>query len=85
MAGGTRLVGLHLSDEMVSAGASVREAVWELLPSFAVTTAVCVVVTAAAEALNFADVAPDGTVTDVGTVRYELLSLRVTAVLEDGA
>lgn len=50
----------------------------------AVITAVCVVVTALAEALKLIDAVPAATVTDAGTVTYELLSLRATAVFEDG-
>ena len=60
-------------------------AVWELLPRVAVTTAVCAVVTVPAVALNEALAAPAETVTDAGILRFALLSLNVTLVLEGAA
>ena len=57
-------------------------AVWELLPSVAVMTAVCTAVTVPAVALKVALVAPAETVTDAGTFRFALLSLSATLVLE---
>ena len=82
---GLRPVGLQLKEVKISPGNSVKEAVWALVPSAAVTTAVCVVLTVPAVAVKLAVLAPVATVTDVGTVRLELLSLMVTAVLAGAA
>ena len=76
-----RLDGLHCSDETASAGDKVREAVCELLPSVAVTTAVWVPGTAPAVALKVALVAAAATLTEAGTVSSGLLEPSATAVL----
>ena len=76
-----RLDGLHCREAKASGGNRVREAVWELLPSVAVTTTVCVPVTVPAVALKVALVAAAATLTDAGTVSRELLSPSATAVL----
>ena len=80
MAPKTRLVG-HCSDERASGGARIREVVWELPPSRAVTTAVWMVLTVPAVALKVALVVAAATLTEAGTVSRELLSLSATAVL----
>jgi len=77
--------GLHCKDANASGGSNVREAVLELLPKVAVTTAVCVLLIVPAVALKVALVAPLATVTDEGTVRLAALSLTVTAVLAGAA
>ena len=76
-----RLDGLHCRAARDSGGNRVREAVWELPLSVALTTAVWVVLTAAAVALNVAVADPAATVTDAGTVRLELLSPSPMAAL----
>ena len=76
------LLGLHCIEARASAGNSDSEAVWELLPSLAVITAVLVLLTVPATALNTALVAPLSTVTDGGIVSAALLVLSVTVALE---
>ena len=77
----TRLDGLHSREATASAGDKVREAVCELLPSVAVTTAVWAPGTAPAVALKVAVVAAAATLTEPGTVSSALLEPRATAVL----
>ena len=77
--------GLHCREARANGSNRFSEVVWELEPSAAVTIAVCPAVTAAAAALKVAMEAPAGTVTDIGTARFELLSLSATAVLEAAA
>ena len=60
-------------------GVKVRVVVWELLPSVAVITAVCVVVKVPDEAVKPPEVVPAGTLTERGTVRAGLLDVKVTA------
>ena len=79
-----RLDGLHCREAKARGANRVREAVWELPLSVAVTTAVWVVLTAPAVALNLPEGDQAAIVTDAGTVRLELLSRRATVVL-DGA
>jgi len=76
-----RLDGAHPSEATASGGSSEMDAVCELLPNVAVTTAVCTLVIVPAVAPNVALVAPLATVTEAGTDRLELLSLSVTAVV----
>ena len=85
MAFGLKLVGVHATEVRANAGNRVREAVCELVPTAAVTTAVWLVLTVPAVAVKLAVLAPLAMVTDVGTVRLELLSLMVTAVLAGAA
>jgi hypothetical protein len=80
-----RLVGLQLKEISVSGSNSVRDTVWELLPSVALTAAVWVALTALAPAKNVALVEPAETVTDAGTVTLELLSPSATLVFEGAA
>ena len=76
-----RLVGLHCKETKASGGNSVREAVCELPFRLAVITAVCEVLMVPAVAVKVAVLAPLATVTEAGTVTFELLSLNVTLVL----
>jgi hypothetical protein len=79
------LTGLHTSVDTPSTGLTVTVAV-TLAPSVAVTTAVCVVATEPLTAVNGADVAPAGTVTDAGTARTDgLFELSATALPPGGA
>jgi len=80
-----RLVGVQAREVTARGGNNVREAVCMLVPSAAVTTAVCVLLTAPAVAVKLAVFDPLTTVTDVGTATSELLSLIVTAVFADTA
>jgi len=80
-----KLVELHTKEARANGGRSVREAVCELAPSAAVTTAVCVLLIVPAVALKVALVAPLATVADEGTVSTELLSLTAIAVLAGAA
>lgn len=77
--------GLQEREEMARGGNRVSEAVWELVPRVAVTTAVCVLVMPAAVAVKVADKLPTGTITEEGTERRELLSLNPIEVLTEGA
>ena len=79
------LDGLHCNDVTATGGNSDIEAVCELPPKLAVTTAVCALLIVPAVALNVALVAPLATVTEPGTVSDALLSLTVTAVLAGAA
>ncbi|HTQ56836.1 MAG TPA: hypothetical protein VMI94_20355 [Bryobacteraceae bacterium] len=81
MAPELKLVGLQASEVSARGGSSEMDAVCELLPNVAVTTAVCTLPIVPAVALNVLLVAPLATVTEAGTVRLALLSLSVTAVL----
>ncbi len=74
-----RLVGLQDSWLTVVDASSEIDAVLELPLYEAVTTAVCVAVNVPAVAVKFADVAPDATVTDAGTVNAVSLLDSVTA------
>ncbi|HTQ56834.1 MAG TPA: hypothetical protein VMI94_20345 [Bryobacteraceae bacterium] len=76
-----RLDGLHSTDDSAKGGSNVMEAVCELLPKVAVTMAVCVLPTVPAVTVNVDVVVPPATVTDCGTVRLVLLSLKVTSVV----
>lgn len=60
------LAGLHVSDETVGSGVTVTVAV-ALAPSVAVRVTICDVATEAPVAVNVADVAAAGTVTEVDT------------------
>jgi len=75
-----RPVGLHWKDARAIAGINESEAACELLPSVAVTTDVCGLLTVPAVGLKTALVAPPGTVTEGGSVSIELLSDSVTVV-----
>jgi hypothetical protein len=82
-----RLVGLQVRVETCTAAASrLTVAVWELLPSVAVTVALWLLtIEAAAVALKVVFVAPAATVTDAGTLRSALLLATVTFVPPVGA
>jgi len=67
------------------AGFKIAESLIALPPEDAVMTAVCTAVTAAAVAVKEAKLEPAGTVTDAGTVKLELLEVRLTAVPPAGA
>lgn len=77
----TRLDGPHTTEVTLSAGRTVTDAVWELLPNVAVTITGWELLTAPAVAVKVALAAPAGTVIDAGMVTEALLSLRETAVL----
>ena len=77
--------GLQVREEMVVGGCKVSEAVLELVPRVAVTTAVCVLVMLAAVAVKVADGLPAEIRIDAGTERRALLSVNTTEVLTEGA
>jgi hypothetical protein len=81
------MVGLRVSEESVTADARVmvRDACAELDPRVAVITAVVVVVTDVVVIVNVALVAPEATVTLLGTLAEELLLLKLTTVPPEGA
>ena len=79
------VAGLHCKEARANGGSRVTEAVCEPLPNAAVTTAVCMLVIVPAVAVKLALVAPLATVAEAGTVRLEVLSLRVTVVLPGAA
>lgn len=78
-----RPLGPHCREARARDGISVREAVCELLPSVAVTTAVWALAIVPAVAMKFALVEALDTVTDAGTVRLALLSLSPMMVLAE--
>lgn len=74
-----RVVGAHASDiKAGGAESSVKDCVWELPFTDAVTAAVWLVEMVPAAAVKFADAAPDATVTEAGTVSAALLLERAT-------
>ncbi len=75
-----RLVGVQETRLTVIGGTSRIDAVRELLLYDAVTTAVWLVVIVPAVAVKFADVAPEATVTEAGTVNAAALLDNVTAM-----
>ena len=81
------LVGFRVSEESVTdvAGVMVSEACAELLPSVAVITAVVVVVTDVVVTVNVALVAPEATVTLLGTLAEPLLLDSETTAPPEGA
>jgi hypothetical protein len=80
-----RLVGVHASDETVGSGFTMTVVV-ALPPSVAVTVTVCDVTTEPPVAVNVADAAADGTVTDTGTGSAAvLLDVSVTRLPPVGA
>jgi hypothetical protein len=81
-----RLVGLHATPDTSTGACRLIVAVWELVPSVAVTVALWLLgIEAAAVAVNLALLAPTGTVTDEGTISNGLLLLKTTlpAALND--
>ena len=80
-----KLVGLQASDVRARGGSSEMDAVCELLPNVAVTTAVCTLPIVPAVALKVLLVVPLATVTEVGTDRLALLSLKATVAFAAGA
>jgi len=81
------VVGLRVREESVTAdaGVTVRDACAELDPRVAVITAVVVVVTDVVVIVNVALVAPEATVTLLGTLAEELLLDKLTTEPPDGA
>jgi hypothetical protein len=82
------LVGFRLSEERTTlppVAVMVSDALCELLPKLAVITAVVVVVTDDVVTVNVAVVAPEGTVTLLGTLADELLLLKLTSDPPEGA
>jgi hypothetical protein len=79
-------VGFSVTEETVTedAGVMVRKACTELDPRVAVMTAVVVVVTVCVPTVNVALVAPDGTITLVGTVAAATLLESVTVAPPGG-
>jgi hypothetical protein len=82
---GPRLVGLHASEETKTGATRLTVALEELLLYAAVTVALELLLMAAVVALKVAEVAAAATVTDVGTVRVELVFARVTLAPPVGA
>jgi hypothetical protein len=76
------LVIAHCRYEIVLGPLRDSVAVWEMPPRVAVITAVCAALTPTAVALKEALVAPAETVTEGGILRFALLSLSATVVLE---
>lgn len=69
----------------IDSGVTVTEAVLETLLAVAVTVTAVLAVTVEADTVKLAEVAPEPTVTEVGVVRAELLSPKVTASPPVGA
>ena len=80
-----KVAGTQLTDDSCAGAARFRVKVCELLFALAVTTAVWLVVTDPAVAVNTAVVAAAATVTLAGTVVLVLLLLNATANPPDGA
>jgi hypothetical protein len=74
---------LHVKVESCGGGESVSDAVFEIPPKLAVTTAECVAVTALAFAVKPAVLEPAATLTDAGTVTAPSLLVRATDVAAD--
>jgi len=71
-----KLLGAQFTE--TSAGTRLRVTLLVLLPRVPVTVADWTLVTVPAVALNVAEVAPDATLTDAGTVRVAFVFVRVT-------
>jgi hypothetical protein len=81
----TKLVGAQLTELGTTGSARVIAMLAELPPRRAVTVADWLLETVAVVALKVAEAAPAETVTDAGTVRVELVSIRVTIAPPVGA
>jgi hypothetical protein len=81
---GPRVVGLH-ANAVTTVGATRLMVTCELLPNVAVSVADWVVAKVPVVALNVAVVDPAAIVTDVGTVRVELVFVSETVLPPAGA
>src|SRR5262245_60937612 len=75
---GVNVAGLHWSEETTGGASSDKTVDWEVELAVAVRVAFWSATTPPARAVKLAAVEPAATVTDVGTVRLELLLARLT-------